>query len=133
MQTLQVNVEILQHLQGKAHAQVSHKASLTSRRTCTYVLVTEKNWRICKTHLRYLCDFITEFQCRTDPAMKIDMHIFSTCTQYGHKYISSILIFLIVSWHFCVFLFSEITPVTKVVNVPADPSKIAQVQPKLFM
>ena len=61
------------------------KASLTSHRTCTYVLFTEKNRLICKAHLRYTCDFITEFKDRTGPAMKIDMHIFSACTQYGHK------------------------------------------------
>ena len=51
---------------------------------CTYVLVTEKNRLIYKGHLSYICDFITEFQGRTDPAMKIDMHIFFACTQYGH-------------------------------------------------
>ena len=50
-----------------------------------YVLVTEKNWLICKAHLRYPCNFITEYQSRTDPAMEIDMHIFSTFTQYGDK------------------------------------------------
>ena len=38
-------------------------------------LVTEKNRRICKAHLGYPCDFMTEYQDRTDPAMKIDMHI----------------------------------------------------------
>ena len=37
--------------------------------------------------LKYLCNFITEFQGSTDAAMKIDMHIFSVCTQYGHKHI----------------------------------------------
>ena len=63
------------------------KALLTSHRTCTYVLVTEKNRLICKAHLSYPCNFITEFQRRTDPTMKIDMHLFSACTQYGHKHI----------------------------------------------
>ena len=55
--------------------------------TCTYVLLTEKNRRIRKAHLRYPCNFITEFKGRTDSAMKIDMHIFSACTQCGHKHI----------------------------------------------
>ena len=58
---------------------------------CTYILVTEKNRLICKAYLRYTCDFITEFiytrKGRTGPAMKIDMHIFSACMQYGHKHI----------------------------------------------
>ena len=52
------------------------KASLTSHRTCTYVLVTEKNRLICKGHLSYTFDFMTEYQGFTDPAMSIGMHIF---------------------------------------------------------
>ena len=40
---------------------------------------------ICKAHLRYTCDFITEFKGHTVPAMKIEMHIFTACSQYGHK------------------------------------------------
>ena len=63
------------------------KVSLTSYRTCTYVLVTEKNQLICKAHLRYTYDFITEFKGRTGPAMKTDMHISSACTQHSHKHI----------------------------------------------
>ena len=39
----------------------------------------------CKGHLSYTFDFITEFQGHTDSTMKIDMHIFSACTQYGQK------------------------------------------------
>ena len=35
--------------------------------------------------LKVPCNFITEFQGRTDPAINIDMHIFSACMQYGHK------------------------------------------------
>ena len=50
----------------------SAKASPTSHRTCTYVLVTEKNRLICKGPSRHTCDFITESQGRTGPAMKID-------------------------------------------------------------
>ena len=49
-----------------------YKTSLSSHRTCMYVLVTEKN--------RLICDFITKYQGRTDPAMKIGMHIFLACT-----------------------------------------------------
>ena len=64
---------------------ISPKASLTSHHTCTYVLVTEKNRLICKGHLRYACDFITKYQGRTSPAMKIGTHISSVCTQYGYK------------------------------------------------
>ena len=60
------------------------KASLTSHRTCTYVLVTEKNRLICKGPSRNTCNFITESQGRTDPAMEIDMHISSACTQCVH-------------------------------------------------
>ena len=62
------------------NTKVSHKTPLTSCHTCTNVQVTEKNRRICKGHLSYPCDFITEFQGRIDPTMKIDMHIFSACT-----------------------------------------------------
>ena len=61
------------------------KASLTSHRTCRYVLVTEKNRLICKGHLRYTCDFLTKYQGRTGPAMKICMHIFSAYTQDIYK------------------------------------------------
>ena len=39
-----------------------------------YVVVTEKNHLICKGHLSYTRDFMTEFQGRTDPAMIIGMH-----------------------------------------------------------
>ena len=41
----------------------------------------EKNLLICKAHLWYTCDFITEFKGRTGPAMKIEVHIFSACTK----------------------------------------------------
>ena len=51
------------------------KRGLTSRRTCTYVLVTEKNRLICKRRSRYTCDFITEFQGCRDPTIRIGMHI----------------------------------------------------------
>ena len=51
------------------------KASLTSHRTCTYVLVTERNRLICKGPLRYTCNFITEFQSCRAPTLKIDVHI----------------------------------------------------------
>ena len=34
----------------------------------------------CKAHLRYMCNFITEFQGHTNPAMEIYMHIFYACT-----------------------------------------------------
>ena len=44
-----------------------------------------KNRLICKGHLSYTGDFITKYQGRTDPTMKIDMHIFSAWTQYGYK------------------------------------------------
>ena len=64
-------------------------ASLTSHRTCMYVLATEKNRLICKEPSRHTCNFITESQGRTDPAMKIDMHIFSACTQCVHWYLTS--------------------------------------------
>ena len=58
------------------HARMTRcKASLTSHRTCTYVLVTEKNRRICKGHLSQTCDFITDFLGCRPLAMKIDMHI----------------------------------------------------------
>ena len=60
------------------------KASRTSHRTCMYVLVTEKTRLICKGPSRHTCDFITESQGRTDPAMEIDMHIFCACTQCVH-------------------------------------------------
>ena len=43
--------------------------------------LTEKNWLICKGHLRYTCNFRTKYQGCTGPAMKIGMHIFSACTQ----------------------------------------------------
>ena len=59
----------------------SPEAPLTSPHTCMYILVTEKNRLICKGHLSYTCVFITEFQGRTDPAMKIDIHIFSACAR----------------------------------------------------
>ena len=71
---------------GKKHLVDTGQTSLISRCTCTYVLVTEKNRPICKAHLRYTCDFITEFKGHTDPAMKIDMHIFSACMQYGQTH-----------------------------------------------
>ena len=59
------------------------KASLTSHPMCTYVLLTEKNRLICKGHLSYTCDFITEFRGRRDLAMKIGMHIiFSVLTKW---------------------------------------------------
>ena len=61
------------------------KRGFTSHRTCKYVLLTEKNRRICKALLRYTCNFMTESQGLTDPAMKIYMHIFYACRQYGHK------------------------------------------------
>ena len=63
------------------HTFVLSKAALTSHRTCSYVLVTEKNRLICKAHLRYTCNFITEFQGCTDSAMKI--YIFYACTCQG--------------------------------------------------
>ena len=63
------------------------KASLTSHRTCTYVLGTEKNRLLCKGHLSYPCNFITEYHGRTDPTMKIGMHIFFAYTQYSYKHI----------------------------------------------
>ena len=75
---------LIRHIQ-KTHITNEDKAPLTSRRTCAHVLVTEKNRLIYKRHLSYTCDFITEFQGRLDPTMNIDMHIFSACTQYGHK------------------------------------------------
>ena len=56
------------------------KASLTSQHTCTYVLVTEK----IGLFARDPCDFITKSQGCTDPAMEIDMRIFSACTQCVH-------------------------------------------------
>ena len=61
------------------------KAYLISHFMCTYILVTEKNRLICKAHLRYTCDVITEFKYCKGPALKIDMHIFCACTQCGHK------------------------------------------------
>ena len=63
------------------------KVFLTPHRTCMYVLVTEKNQLICKGHLRYTCDFITEYQGHTDPTMKTGMHIFSACMHYDYKHI----------------------------------------------
>ena len=51
------------------------KASLTSHHMCMYVLVTEINQLICKGHLSYTCDFMTEYQSRTDPTMKSGMRI----------------------------------------------------------
>ena len=59
-----------------------NKASLTSHRTCTYVLVTEKNQLICKGPSRHTCDFRTESQGHTDPSVENDMHIFSVCIQH---------------------------------------------------
>ena len=52
---------------------------------CAHTSSLQKNRQICKAHLRYMCNFITEFQGRTDTAMNIDMHIFSVCTEYGHE------------------------------------------------
>ena len=52
-----------------------------------YVLVTKKNWWLCEAHLRYPCNFLAAFQGHINPAMKIDMHIFSVCMQYGDKHI----------------------------------------------
>ena len=46
------------------------KASLTSHRTCMYVLVIEKIGLICKVHLSYIYEFITEYQGHRDSAMK---------------------------------------------------------------
>ena len=43
------------------------KASLTSHCTCMYVLVTDKNGLICKGHLIYTCNFITEYGGSRDP------------------------------------------------------------------
>ena len=43
------------------------------------------NRLICKGHLNYTCDFITEFPDRTDPAIKIGMHIFSVGMHYGYE------------------------------------------------
>ena len=57
------------------------KASLTSHRTCTYVLVTEKNRLICKGPSRHTYDFRTKYQGCTGPTMKAGMHIFPACTQ----------------------------------------------------
>ena len=37
-----------------------------------------ENRLICKGHL-ITCDFTTKYQGRTDPTMKIGMHIFSAC------------------------------------------------------
>ena len=54
----------------------------------SYVHVLPANRLICKGHLSHPCDFITEFQGRKDPVVKIGMHIFSACTQYGHKHIN---------------------------------------------
>ena len=38
------------------------KASLTSHRTCTYALVTEKNRLLSKGHLSYTCDLKQNFE-----------------------------------------------------------------------
>ena len=79
---------VLQHVSFFCrHAE--SKASLTSHRTCTYVLVTEKNRLICKGPSRHTCDFRTKYQGRTGPAMKIGMHIFPACTQCVHMYLIS--------------------------------------------
>ena len=61
---------------------VNHSSRFFISRMCMYVLVTEKTGLICKGHLSYTCDFLTKYQGRTDPAMKIGMHICSACTQY---------------------------------------------------
>ena len=61
------------------------KASLASHRTCTYVLVTEKNRLACKGPSRHTCDFRTKCQGRTGPAMKISMQIFPACMQDVYK------------------------------------------------
>ena len=50
----------------------SHSISkVPSHLMCMYVLVTEKSGLICKEHLSYTCDFITEYHGRTDPTIKI--------------------------------------------------------------
>ena len=49
------------------------------------IRITENSWLICKGHLNYSCDFIREYKHHTNPTMKISMHIFSTCKQYGYK------------------------------------------------
>ena len=73
------------HLQGLHTCGIIH---LSPSYIPSYVHVRpgyRENRLICKGHLSYTCNFITEFQGRTDPTMKIDMHIFPACMQYGHK------------------------------------------------
>ena len=63
------DVDIIVHLENIC------KAFLISYHMCMYVLVTEKNWLICRGHLSYTCNFITEFWGYGDSAMKIGMHM----------------------------------------------------------
>ena len=72
-------------MQGTRECIAQHLQPILHPVICAHALVTEKNRLICKGYLRYPCNFITEFQGRSDPAMKMDMQIFSECTQYGHK------------------------------------------------
>ena len=60
-------------------------------RACTSWLQRKIAW-FAKGPSRHTCDFITESQGRTDPAIEIDMNIFSACTQCVHWYWSSELL-----------------------------------------